>query len=551
MGHRKWIIATCSVVALVATTAGIAYARISATSGSISYLSAPPASVKLNVLENATKVHAFDERQGVALASSVAVDALVTNTTTFPVNPVTTFPNGNATIPAGTVVDSHLIHSDIPQSGSRTTSRTATLTFDTPILGVIGATSRLAATDAALGSPTTQYAGNLTWRGLESSSGGNMENNSRGNDSFTITGANTLSINLNTLYMDEIRVLTKHPLPVAVNDSYSVNVPNQLSVNVLANDSNPGGVSPLTAVLVSSPDPLKAQSFSLGSNGSLTYTPYGNATGTDTFTYQAKDGSGVLSTVATVTITLNQAPVAHDDSTFSTDVNTTVNGSIATDVTDDGPAPLTFSLVPGQGPSHAAAFTLNADGSFSYTPADGYSDPATPDTFTYRATDGAGAVSNPATVSITVYPVVTFNQPATVSDGDTSGTFSLIDPNASGKRYSSSADAETHTIRFVPSGSAQQVAYRAYLNFGPDPTTTAGTLTPGTLDYDPTGGTDFRPLRWCLGPAFDASHNVTSATLPAGESWCIASAASVPDANGIVTTTWQTYGIDDPTARRR
>ena len=233
-------------------------------------------------------------------------------------------------------------------------------------------------------------------------------------------------------------------------------------------------------------------------------------------------------------------------------MQTPLNGSIAADVTDDGPAPLTFSLV--NGPSHAAAngFTLNGDGSFSYTPADGYSDATTPDTFTYRATDGGGAVSNTATVSITVYPVVTFDNPATVSDGDTSGTFSLIDPNAPAKRFTASADAATHTIRFIPSGSSEQVAYRAYLNFGPDPMTTAGTVTPGTLEYDPTGaGVDFRDMKWCLGPAFDASHNVTSATIPAGESWCIASAASEPDAAGVVTTTWQTYGLDDPVSRRR
>ena len=262
--HKKLIIAICSAAVIVVTTVGVAYAHISSSTGSVAYLSSPPASVRLNALESATQVQAFDERQGVTLASAVAVDALVTNTSTFPMNSVSTFPNGSATVPATTVVDSHLIHSDIPQSGRPTNARTATLTFSTPILGVVASTSRLAATDAALGSPTTQYAGNLTWRGLESSSGSNMENNSRGADSFRITGANTLSINLSTYYMDEIRVLTKHPVPIAVNDAFSVNVPDQLSANVLANDSDPGGPPPLTAVLVSNPNPLKAQSVLAG-----------------------------------------------------------------------------------------------------------------------------------------------------------------------------------------------------------------------------------------------------------------------------------------------
>ena len=98
------------------------------------------------------------------------------------------------------------------------------------------------------------------------------------------------------------------------------------------------------------PGPVEGAVVLAGSDGSFTYTPYANATGTDTFTYKAKDGSGALSAAATVTITLNQSPVAHDDSSFSTEVRTTVNGSIAADVTDDGPAPLTFSLVNGPEP---------------------------------------------------------------------------------------------------------------------------------------------------------------------------------------------------------
>ncbi len=349
--------------------------------------------------------------------------------------------------------------------------------------------------------------------------------------------------------MDEIRVLTKHPVPVAVNDDYSVNVPDQLSANVLANDSNPGGSSPLTAVLVSNPNPLKAQSFSLNSDGSFTYTPYANATGTDTFTYQAKDGSGALSATATVTITLNQSPVAHDDASFSTEVQTPLNGSIAADVTDDGPAPLTFSLV--NGPSHAAVngFTLNGNGSFSYTPADGYSDATTPDTFTYRATDGGGAVSNTATVSITVYPVVTFGNPATVSDGDTSGTFSLVDPNAPGKRFTASADADAHTVTFVPSGSSQQVDYRGFVSFGADSSYTPGQPVALNLSYDPTGGDTFRPVQWCVAPQFDGSHNVTAATIPFGETWCLASAVTDADASGVPVTTFQVFGHDDPKFR--
>ena len=47
------------------------------------------------------------------------------------------------------------------------------------------------------------------------------------------------------------------------------------------------------------------------------------------------------------------------------------------------------------GPTHAVSFTLNANGSFTYTPAANYNGP---DSFTYRARDAALAQSNIVTI---------------------------------------------------------------------------------------------------------------------------------------------------------
>src|SRR5437879_13250470 len=71
------------------------------------------------------------------------------------------------------------------------------------------------------------------------------------------------------------------------------------------------------------------------------------------------------------------------------------SGVLTNDTDADGDK-LTAELV--SGPTHAATFTLNPDGSFSYTPVPGY---IGPDSFTYRARDSQ-TNSAPATVNITI-----------------------------------------------------------------------------------------------------------------------------------------------------
>jgi uncharacterized repeat protein (TIGR01451 family) len=209
MRSSKAILAALAVGVLVASTIVVAGANITATGGAVINLATPPPSVKLNALENATKVNTFDEAQGKTLTAAIAVDG---------VNPGTysTFPSGTAKIPVGTVVDSHLIHSDIP-SRNYTSRRIGTVTFADDILGVVASTAKLAASDS-LGATGTLYAGTTQWRGLESSENGWAT----GGDKYTISAdRRTLSFDIQTLVMDEIRVITKHKttLVTSITDS--------------------------------------------------------------------------------------------------------------------------------------------------------------------------------------------------------------------------------------------------------------------------------------------------------------------------------------------
>jgi len=225
--------------------------------------------------------------------------------------------------------------------------------------------------------------------------------NYNGPDSFTYQRSDgSLLSNVATV---NITVVAVNDAPVAVNDAYSTNEDTPLTVSapgVLGNDTDVDSPS-LTAVLVSGPS--NALSFTLNADGSFSYTPNPNFNGSDSFTYQANDGS-LNSNVATVNLTVNavnDAPVAVDDN-YSTneDTNLTVGapGVLTNDSDVDSPS-LTAVLV--SGPSNAASFALNADGSFSYSPNPNFNGS---DSFTYRANDGS-LNSNIATVTITVNAV--------------------------------------------------------------------------------------------------------------------------------------------------
>jgi hypothetical protein len=143
-------------------------------------------------------------------------------------------------------------------------------------------------------------------------------------------------------------------------------------------------------------------SSSVEDPGSVSYSTAGNYT----TTFTATDNEGASCATASVNVTVNvvggnNAPVANDDSyTIEQDTTLTVNapGVRGNDNDPDGDA---ITSVQDSSPGNGSA-TLNADGSFSYTPNAGFFGT---DSFTYHAVDSNGANSNTATVTIDVTQV--------------------------------------------------------------------------------------------------------------------------------------------------
>lgn len=220
-----------------------------------------------------------------------------------------------------------------------------------------------------------------------------------------------------------ITIESVNDAPVAAQDSYTTAENSSLTITprgVLVNDTDIDSDS-LTSMLVSSPS---HGTVDLGADGSFTYTPDANFSGTDSFTYKANDGLAD-SNVATVTLTItpvNQAPVANADAySTSEDVSLAIPASgVLVNDTDAESNPLTALLVTG--PSHGT-LTLGVDGSFTYTPDANFNGT---DSFTYKANDGA-LDSNVATVSLTIVAV---NDPpvATADSYVTSEDVSLTIP---------------------------------------------------------------------------------------------------------------------------
>jgi uncharacterized repeat protein (TIGR01451 family) len=188
----------------------------------------------------------------------------------------------------------------------------------------------------------------------------------------------------------QVTVTVQNAPPIAVPDSFKVLPGVKNSLTPLINDTDPNTGQILRVVSVG---PASHGTTAVGPNGTVTYTPAGGATGTDSFEYVITDDAGGTAQ-ARITVTINAAPLAADD-VAATATGTPVTVTVLANDSDPDHDALTVTAAgtPKHGTSH-----LNPDGTITYTPAASYFGT---DTFTYTVRDSAGNLST-ATVIVTV-----------------------------------------------------------------------------------------------------------------------------------------------------
>jgi hypothetical protein len=210
--------------------------------------------------------------------------------------------------------------------------------------------------------------------------------------------------------------------PVAVNDSVTASQFSPLTIPVLANDSDPVEGDPIS---VNNFDATSTQGAAVTQSGNdLVYTPglYSAPVTPDTFTYDIIDANGGISNTATVSVLVNDAPVAIDDPTPPAPaiaVDEDAAAAVAIDVMANDSDPNTglnplgdpIQIVAGSisSPAHGSALINDnatpgdpMDDFIEYSPTEANYNGS--DSFTYRVTDGA-LTSASATVSIDIIPV--------------------------------------------------------------------------------------------------------------------------------------------------
>ena len=242
--------------------------------------------------------------------------------------------------------------------------------------------------------------------------------------------------------------------PIAVPDMAETNEATPVIVAVLENDQDSDGLlDPGSVEVTRDPDDGVVE---IPGDGTLIYTPIGGFSGEDSFDYRVRDELGAESEEATVTIDVNDSPVANDDNASTTRGVAVAIAVLDNDVDSDGTLE-SDSLAIVESAENGALEVDTNSGLITYTPDAAF---AGFDRFTYRASDDDGAPSNVAQVLVAVFPGPAapmamddefYVDPGEVYRGDVSGNDA--DPDGDPLVYTLLQNVASGNVKLSASGS--------------------------------------------------------------------------------------------------
>jgi len=241
--------------------------------------------------------------------------------------------------------------------------------------------------------------------------------------------------------------------------------------------------------------------------GRVRFTPTADYIGKDVYTYTLTTTDGIVSDPITVTISIK--PVGVNDA-----VTTPLNIPVTTVVkTNDGPSANGTTVTPTNG--LRGITTVDANGQVTYSPIAGF---VGTDTYTYTLTTPDGVVSDPITVTVTIYNA------------------SLALTKVANNGFSKAGDVINYTLNVTNTGSSP-LSNVTVTDAGAD----AGSITPAVIASLAPGASS----------TVTARHTVTAANVTAG-SFSNQASVTGTDPNGIVVTKPRsdnpgTTAVDDPT----
>ncbi|MFQ5648302.1 MAG: beta strand repeat-containing protein, partial [bacterium] len=263
--------------------------------------------------------------------------------------------------------------------------------------------------------------------------------------------------------------------PIAANDTASTNEETPVAITVTGNDTDTDGSVDASSVTIGS-NPGSGSATVNPATGVITYTPTTGFSGQDSFTYTVADDKGVVSNAASVTVIVNDTPVAGNDVATTNEQTPVVIDVLINDTDSDGSLdPATVAVT--SGPTSGQVAINPATGGVTYTPNSGFFGV---DNFTYTVQDDQGATSNQAAVFVTVQDVN--NLPVAQNDSTVTLEDSPIDINILVNDSDSDGSIDPTSVTITqppPNGSASVHPTTGLLSYTPDP----NFFGVDTLDY--------------------------------------------------------------------